>query len=768
MFVAGCGKPVEPTAAPDGERSWAYFQALAAVSEIEIHVDPGLAQKNALVLSGLLANTTGFTAFICEEGDEVDPSRGRIVIGSADKEKAARLATHLDVQLIDEGAGFSYGGRTYAQPGDALIASFADPDRPGLPVVLFFGNDEEFLAEYLNRIPRPWEFCVEIHADGELAYRAPLNADGTVQVDRAVDYLGRREEYWRTKEVIELEGITVLAREVPNSPAWKVFLGGLEGARAAVLRWLSDSRTPEVAAEVWVLDHPEDMESLFGESTDRLENPFHPRAYVPWLPFKVEGANSLARVLARELQGPPAYPWLYDGIAIAAAGKWWGRNLTDWIGHLKSASLMPELTEIVDPRARTRYSPHILQPARGFLFRFLLRGPMKKRGRSLWAGAPLGDRKLAVQFAQAIKKAAVATAKAGKKNTRKRVVTRSEVLASPFRNGIALVDEWSPALHSSYLSRSVGLQLAQAHARGADALSLTVRAASMQRETLVELPGAFQFASATDMALINALLAGRKLKMSAMLSVQPLASPAATWADGGVLLSPDDIEQFWKRYTRIITHYALFCQLASVDILCMGTDLREATKKGKQKSETRELMEEGWKKLIKTARRAFRGALTYGAKLGDELHVIQFWDSLDYVGVCFYPRMAKPGVVPRDGVVERACVDALEDATTLANRWNRPLLIVQAGYPARSQSWHRPGVPRGDFDPTAQKRFLELFGEALHRPRPDSQVVRGVYLWSWPASDSPESSRDGERKPADYGLSGTLAEEALEVVFSKD
>jgi len=246
-----------------------------------------------------------------------------------------------------------------------------------------------------------------------------------------------------------------------------------------------------------------------------------------------------------------------------------------------------------------------------------------------------------------------------------------------------------------------------------------------------------------------------------MLIMQPLGTPASTWGDGGVLTDLETREVFWDRYEALAVHYALLSQLMGVDILCIGSNLREATKKISQSQGLREQQGEGWKKVIRKTRLAYKGAITYAAQLV-ELKNVEFWENLDFIGVNFYPRMAKQGVVPRNGVVERACSEAIEDAITTSNRWNRPLLFVEVGFPARSDSWNRPTVPSGDEDGEEQMRYFELFAEALHTPRLDNNVLRGIYLWNWPLY----GGADPVRRSA-FDLSRELAAPVLGAVFER-
>jgi hypothetical protein len=119
------------------------------------------------------------------------------------------------------------------------------------------------------------------------------------------------------------------------------------------------------------------------------------------------------------------------------------------------------------------------------------------------------------------------------------------------------------------------------------------------------------------------------------------------------------------------------------------------------------------------------------------------------VAVAFYPQLALPGVEPGDDQVRRLLRQALSDALDLAIVWNRPLLVAQTGFPARSASWNWPAAGAGEHDPLPQLRFLERLAEVLEGPLPDREMLRGLWLWSWPIS---ETVRPGARAAQDYWL----------------
>jgi len=277
---------------------------------------------------------------------------------------------------------------------------------------------------------------------------------------------------------------------------------------------------------------------------------------------------------------------------------------------------------------------------------------------------------------------------------------------------------------------------------------------------LVSLPTFDGRASASDLDLANALGEARRLGLGTLLSVQELSDASGSWADGPVPISPAGQQAFWGRVSASVLHYALLAELLRVDILSLGSDFREAGRTLAEPDAWDAPMRAGrltrWRKLIQRTRACYTGALTYGARMAQDAGMIAFWGDLDFVGLNVFPEYGKVGVEPRDAYVRRTLGGHLEQGILLANRWNRPLLLLQVGFPSAAGSWPNPDVPRGPAAPEEQERFYRILEEVLAEERVDGDVVRGFWLWNW------RVAADGGG-PEDHGftLRGKPVEEIL-------
>ena len=217
-------------------------------------------------------------------------------------------------------------------------------------------------------------------------------------------------------------------------------------------------------------------------------------------------------------------------------------------------------------------------------------------------------------------------------------------------------------------------------------------------------------------------------------------------------------------------HYALLAEVLGVEFFSFGSNLREMTRttpggegfEVELDDEQVEQRRNGWQNVITRLRGAFRGGLTYAARFPAEAQDIAFFDQLDYVGLQLYPRVPPAVGIPDDKALRGTLRFELERALELAVRWNKPLLIVQLGFPARADSWSTPMVPRGELDLEAQRRYLGALAEVLGGPLENGSSLRGLFLWNWPLD--PQACGPAERG---FALRGKPVEEALGRLFER-
>ncbi|HYM12164.1 MAG TPA: hypothetical protein VEU62_15620 [Bryobacterales bacterium] len=235
-----------------------------------------------------------------------------------------------------------------------------------------------------------------------------------------------------------------------------------------------------------------------------------------------------------------------------------------------------------------------------------------------------------------------------------------------------------------------------------------------------------------DDRVIRTIEQAKRLGLRVTLKPQ-LWAPVFT---GDIAFASDaDFERWFSRYRRWLLHYARLAEICDADLLVIGNELGGVTGR-----------EAAWRALIADLRRVYSGPLTYAASWGPEAERLRFWDALDYIGVNMYYPLANPGETPRpDSSRLRELVQKL---ATLSQKYNRPVLFTEAGYPARASAAARPwdesdGLP----DAAMQARCYTVLFEAFY----DQPWFAGLYWWKWP------SSGEGSRFEISYSPLGKPA-----------
>lgn len=766
LFLALLAASQEAGAPAPSRDTWALFHGLQASGRVEFHVPPGPTERAARRLEEAIGRRTDLEA--ATNPESFDSRAVRVLVGDAGDDRLAPLVERCGVDLLSD--GFRFDGRDYRTPGDALCAVLEDPDRADRPLCLFFGNDLETLAVYMTEVPRLSRPALTIWADGDLAVRVSLAPDGT-PLDDLVDHLAVRERLFAAATRETVRGVELVAPDLPRE-RWTAYARQLVPAWRRVETWLTaptarkaDEETLAAlpAVEVLVYTHLEDLRAATGVSALSVVNRLHPRVHVLLAPgMPDDDGRGVLLALARAIAGEPAQPWLADALPTAAAGRWWGAELPAWCGRASGTLQFPDLDGAVGPDAGTVFGPHVLGPARGLAFSILSGARDQSRFlRALWNGGALPASAAGAQRAGELRERRdflAATPRVGK--------ARREALSGPVRRGIVLQLPYGEQTGGRDVGRA--LDEALALGPGPDAVALTVYASDAEpAPPLVRLEGGCVFGSPDDVELASAVAEAHARGLRVFLTVQPLSGPRGAWADVRAFNGLDAQAGFWERYERLVVHHALLAQLLGVEILAIGSDLRETSRTDPtgevQDERLFEARRAGWKRVVECARVAFDGALTYVARFPSEANEVGFWDQLDFLSVAFFPPVARPDESPDDDQVRRLVRQALRDALDLAIVWNKPLLLAQVGFPARADAWSWPASPVGERDPGPQRRFLELLAEVLEGPLEDRETLRGLWLWCWPVAGAPAP---GGASAADFWLNRPALDDVLARLFT--
>ena len=211
---------------------------------------------------------------------------------------------------------------------------------------------------------------------------------------------------------------------------------------------------------------------------------------------------------------------------------------------------------------------------------------------------------------------------------------------------------------------------------------------------------------------------------------------------------------WWAAYRSMTLHYSRIGLEAGADAVCLGTELVRLST----------AHPEEWRALAADVRRLAPETseppeLTYAAHWAEEAEAIRFWDALDWVGVSAYHPLAVGAGAGEEELVA-AWEPHREGLRRLAERWERPLVFLEAGYRPVGQAWREPWrYDGGDPDEGAQR----LAYEALFRALGDEPWWGGVYWWKTFTSPGRATQRgDG----ADYSFRGRPAEAVVRRWFA--
>ncbi len=280
-------------------------------------------------------------------------------------------------------------------------------------------------------------------------------------------------------------------------------------------------------------------------------------------------------------------------------------------------------------------------------------------------------------------------------------------------------------------------------ALGAEWLSLTPFAfmSSLDAEE-VRLPVSYPGAETDEVMR-------RELSLAAESGFRVVLKPHI-WVRGGgyrgdiAMSSAAAWGRWWQSYRRFVLHYAAMAEEYAAEIFVVGVELDQTT--GPFEGE--------WRRLVDEVRRSYSGELVYAANW-DRADQVPLWDALDYIGVQFYPPVARPNA-PVDGSLLATSLDRLE---ALSEHSGRRVLLTEVGYRSGVDALMRPHAwprPEHQPDPEAQARgYRLLFSELARR-----QFVAGVHVWKWFVN--PATHEEGE---VGFSPRGKPAEAVLRAAF---
>jgi len=150
-----------------------------------------------------------------------------------------------------------------------------------------------------------------------------------------------------------------------------------------------------------------------------------------------------------------------------------------------------------------------------------------------------------------------------------------------------------------------------------------------------------------------------------------------TWWRGNI--EPANWDLWWRNYTAFNVHLAALAQEGGVEWYSVGTEMGSTHR-----------FPDRWRALVAEVRRVFKGKITYSVNF-DSHDSFSFGDCLDVIGMNTYDPIAKHDDYPTEAQIRDAWWWMVYKARTLRERFGRPVMITEVGYPsvagAHSDPW---------------------------------------------------------------------------------
>jgi len=222
------------------------------------------------------------------------------------------------------------------------------------------------------------------------------------------------------------------------------------------------------------------------------------------------------------------------------------------------------------------------------------------------------------------------------------------------------------------------------------------------------------------------------------------------------LLAPSDPEAFFASYEKHLLVLAELAEETGVRLFSLGNELGNLFGPA---------WTGHWEGIIEAVREVYSGELTIAAQYW-QLDQIEFWDSLDYIGINGYIPMSD-SAVPSVEEIRDAWTSAdapygqtlgmsvIDYTRQLAERWDRPAIFTEIGFRAIEGGASNPGQwdRAGAVSEEAQANMLQGFLEAWAG---QGDWFRGTFLWGWNLTQGYDN---------DYSPQGRLGEQVVSDAF---
>ncbi|MEQ9618155.1 MAG: hypothetical protein RIG61_03155 [Deltaproteobacteria bacterium] len=191
---------------------------------------------------------------------------------------------------------------------------------------------------------------------------------------------------------------------------------------------------------------------------------------------------------------------------------------------------------------------------------------------------------------------------------------------------------------------------------------------------------------------------------------------ADNWRSKIDFTDSDKREEWFFNYRKFIIGQAMLAEKTGVEILVVGTELVEVSKYTGE-----------WRKLIEEVRKVYGGRLTYAAE-GMNAKNIEFWDSLDYIGIdAYFPLTGK--AAPALSELVRGWKRHEPEIKELSEKYGKKIIFTEIGYKSVEGTAIKPWEWSDDGVASQEEQALAF--EATSVVFRDKPYLAGVFVWKY-------------------------------------
>ncbi len=439
------------------------------------------------------------------------------------------------------------------------------------------------------------------------------------------------------------------------------------------------------------------------------------------------------RLPLRQVLGEPKMAALERGLAIYFTKNWQQKGYEHWAAALVAAGASLRPDELLDEEFCEKISPLITGCQSAVFVDFL----MKKWGKAAflekyagWEPLPEELAALEPEWSQHLQKVAALAAKNPNPVVSRSVSAnpkseipiaigtnpQSETSNPKFLKGFNFAHE-GYGIFDGYGSRMADSSLSKMQTMGVNAVSIVPYTFMRNPKSPAPLPVLGRPGTENDESVVQSAFDARQRGMTVMMKPQIWVGHNY-WTGDIEFEKEEDWRSFFRLYSLWILHYALLGELHDWEMLCIGTELVQTTRR-----------DADWRALIANVRKIYGGQLTYAANWGEEFEKLAFWDALDFIGLnCYYPLSKKDD--PSDRELRKGFAAVLSISKKVRERFGKPLIFTEIGFASQPATWKEPHKDdrSGYYDGEAQRRCYSVVAEALK----SWDGCAGIFWWKFP------------------------------------